>query len=243
MMMARRVFLQALEKGAGFSFVFFLFFMMTSIPIVLLLIGSLTKGNLPGLALALVFAAVIAKDLYRRRLFETCRDMAVLNLTLWFLLGFFSLVQGLNADLPSYLSYLLLAPYAILSGFLVHYLLSRAESDHRRVLLGGVIVSTMIAVISAINGAIISAMHDVTAQTQQLVDANGATAFLPDVVPSFSNPHLSFLLVLILFNIPFINRYVRKSDEKRGLWWYLLPLAVYAVLMLTWQYIKPLLLG
>lgn len=236
--MKKRIFAQVMDKGSGFSFVFFLFFMMSFLPIIMLFFASLYQKNLPGIALALVFGAVLVKDMKQRKLFELCRDMAVLNLTLWFLLGFFTLIQGLTTGLPGILAYLLLVPYALISGYLVFFLLSRADRNREKVLRGGLAVSTMMAIISAINGAIMHALRAVSTQVEQLVLTNGTTPMVAQAIPRFQDPHLSFLLVLVLFNIPFVVYYLAKGNKHRGLWWYLLPVGVYALLTGVWNFLK-----
>ena len=230
-----------MDKGPVFSFVFFFFFMMSALPIPLLFFLSLAANQLFGAALAVTFATILIADFRQRDLFRVCRDLAVLNLTLWLLLGFFSLIEGFATALPGILSYLLLAPYALISGFLVFYLLSRADKKPLRVLKGGVAVSTMIAVISAINGAIMHLMRLASQEAEQLIPSNGLVPMVVNTIPRFTNPHLSFLLVLALFNLPFIFYYLRKSSTRNGLWWYLVPIITYALFAGAWTLIAGLL--
>ncbi|MBD3209492.1 hypothetical protein GF367_03665 [Candidatus Woesearchaeota archaeon] len=242
--MARKrksVFGQAMDRGPGFSFVFFLFFMMSFLPLALLFVLSLFSYNLPGLALALVMGAVLVRDVRLRRLFSLCRDMAVLNMTLWFLLGFFSLMQTLFTAWSGALTYVLLAPYAVISGYLVYYLLSRSERDEKRVFRGGIAVSTMIAVISAINGAIGNAMNILRERVIDAAESGVVEGVAGALSPSTHNPHLAFLLVLVIFNIPFARQYLKKR-HRRGLLLYVIPLMAYALLAGIWSLTKGFLL-
>ncbi|MBN1275784.1 hypothetical protein JXA12_05870 [Candidatus Woesearchaeota archaeon] len=240
------VFRQAAAKGAVFSFVFYLFLMMSALPIIMLFFGSFVTWNPAGLILPLLFGAILARDIKTKNLFRTCRDMAVLNLTMWFLLGLFPLLQSFMAGASGMGFYLLLLPYGIISGYLVYYLLSRADGKRpRRVLWGGVAVSTMMAAISAINGAVTSAINELNERLVGLV-ATGGEAGSP-FISSFGsislNPHLSFLIVLVLFNVPFIRYYWKRGKGKQLFLAYLIPIAVYLALTGIWFAVKDLLLG
>ena len=231
-MVKKNVFLQAMDNGPAYSFWFFAYFMMTTLPIVMLFFYSLFSNNLPGVALAMVFGAILVRQMKLKRLFALCRDMAILNLTLWFLLGFFTFVQSLSSS-SAFVTYLLLTPYALLSGYLTYFLLSRANHDSKEVLHAGVMISTMIAVVSAINGAILSAMMLMREHIASLQVEVGS------VINFFSvqthNPHLAFLLVLVMFNVAFVRNYFRKSKFKKHLLFYLIPLGMYFFLQLIWQ--------
>lgn len=238
--MARKkgVFGRVLDKGAGFSFLFFLFLMMSALPILALFVVSLGRGNLPGIALALMFAGVLVKDVKVGDLFILCRDLAVLNLTLWFLLGFFSVVQAFMEGASGVLTYALLAPYAVISGLLVFFLLHKADGDRRRVLLGGVAVSTMMAAISAINGAVLEAVRSLSEEVAETTGAGVVTA----LNPSGYSPFLAFVLLLVVFNVPFVLYYL-KGRRRRDLWWYVLPVVTYAVLFGLWTLFQDALLA
>lgn len=240
-LMNKRIFVQVMERGPWFSFVFFMFFMMSFLPIIMLFFASLYQKNLLGIVLALVLGAVLARNMKRRKLYEFCRDMALLNLTLWFLLGFFSLIEGIVATLPGILAYILLIPYALISGYLNFYLLSRANKKREKVLYAGIAVSTMIAIISAISGAIMHVLRVASEQSKQIISSNGNTPMITKIIPEFQNPHLSFILVLILFNIPFIVYYFKKGKTKPyRLLWYLIPICAYILLVVLWNLFKGL---
>ncbi|MBW2982793.1 hypothetical protein KY327_00655 [Candidatus Woesearchaeota archaeon] len=238
--MARRksVFGKVMDKGAVFSFLFFLFLMMSALPILALLVVSLGRGNLPGIVLALVFAGILVKDVKVGDLFVLCRDLAVLNLTLWFLLGFFSVVQAFMEGASGFLTYALLAPYAIISGLLIFYFLHKADGDRRKVVLGGVAVSTMMAVISAINGAVLEAVRSLSEEVAETTGVGVVTA----LNPLDYSPFLAFLLLLVVFNVPFVIYYL-KGRRRRDLWWYALPVGVYLVLFGVWSFLKDILLA
>jgi len=240
------VFKQVMARGSLYSFLFFLFFMMSAIPIFLFFFVSLFSTNLPGIALALVFAAIIIRDFRQKNLFNTVRDITILNMTMWFLLGFFTFIQQLFASLQSIFVYVLLAPYAIVSGYLVFYLLSKTDEKQKTIIKGAVAVSTMIAVVSAINGAILAAFRSMS---ETLANSDiGELTGIYKIVERFSweghNPHIAFLVLLIVFNIPFVWSFVKraKKNDRAVLYWYLLPLAAYALLQGAWQIIKSLLL-
>ena len=231
--MRASVFRQTLEKGSLFSFVFYLFFMMSFLPLILLFVISVIKGNLPGITLALLFGGILVRDIKLRNLHHLCRDMAVLNLTLWFLLGFFSLIIGFVQTLPGVFGYIFLAPYAIISGYFVFYLLKRSSKEPWDVLTGGVTVSTMIAVVSAINGAISSALAHLPAY----LAAHGIEVIFTFSMGSF-NQHVAFAGLLVLFNVPFVRYYWKQAKTKRGFLLYVIPVATYFLLSGLWALVK-----
>ena len=215
-MSKKSVFRQALEKGSMFSFVFFLFFMMSTLPLILLFVISLAKKNLPGIALSLVFRAILARDIKVKNLYGMCRDMAVLNLTLWFLLGFFSLIIGFLGSAQGVFGYVFLLPYAMISGYFVFYLLKKSSKHPWDVLMGAVTVSTMMAVVSAINGAIMSALTLLSERLAELESEVGVSIISRFSMGSF-NQHIAFIGILIFFNLPFILYYYNNAKQIK-LW-------------------------
>ena len=238
--MARRsVFGKVMDKGAGFSFLFFLFFMMSTLPILALFVVSLARFNLPGIALALVFGGILVRDMLQEDLFVLCRDMAVLNLTLWFRLGVFNVFQQqFMTGASGLLAYVLLAPYAIISGLLVFYLLRKADGTRKRVLSGGVAVSTMIAVIMAVSGGILDALRTLS----ETVAETTGSGWLSSVNPSAYHPFIGFLVLLVVFNAPFLHYYL-KGRRRWDLWWYALPVGIYFLLFGAWSILKVILLA
>lgn len=233
----KSVFGQALDKGGWFSFVFYLFVMMSFLPLFLLFSISLIKTNLPGIALSLVFGAILARDIKHKNLFATCRDMAVLNLTLWFLLGFFSIITGFINALHGWAGYLFIIPYAIISGYFVFFLLKGSSKKPWDVLTGAVAVSTMIAIVSAINGAIMNAFTMLSARIAELESEVGVAVISRFDIGSF-NQHVAFLSILVFFNIPFVLYYWKKTKNKKGFLLYLIPLAVYVLMVIIWEVVK-----
>jgi hypothetical protein len=237
-MAKKRINVQVADKGFWFSFLFYVFFMMSVIPIFLVIIASLMTNHYSSMLIPIVFATILFFDFKSKNLFRLCRNLTVLNLTLWFLFGFFSLLQQIAQELPSFLTYIILVPYAIISSFMVFYLLSRADRDPKKVIKGGIAVSTMIALISAVNGAIISALKTMTEQAEQIIQSNSTTMLVEKVTPSFHNPHLAFLLVFILFNIPFVRYYWKMSKKRNLLWYYIIPVILYVLLTGLWIVFK-----
>lgn len=241
-MAAKSIFRQGMDKGAIFSFLFFLFFIMAAVPILVLFFISLRATNLPGIVLAMVLGGILVHDLRRRDLFVFCRDMIILNATLWFLLGLLSLVKQLFAGLPPYVTYLLLVPYAAISGLFVFTLLKQSEpkQDRERLLKAGVAISSIIAVVSAVNGAMLATL-DLLVQKAGSVTPVGQ-GLLQHLSLRLHNPHVAFVIVIVLFNISFLKHYL-KGKRRMGLFYYLFPLATYLVLIGLWQALKGLLLN
>lgn len=243
MVSSKSVFAQALERGGFFSFLFFLFFMMCVLPIFLLFVVALIRWHLWALLISLLLIGILVYDFRRRDLFVMSRDMVILNMTLWFLLGFFAFIRQLFVGAPVFLTYALLVPYALVSGGFVFYLLSKAQPfDHVRILRGGVAISVIIALISAVNGAIIDALVTFSEQVKQMPLVDQASAALPTISLEMFNPHVAFLLVLVIFNIPFLFFYW-KGDRRKDLWLYAVPVAVYVMLSLTWRFVAGILLA
>lgn len=226
-----------LNKGPLFSFLWSFFFMMSVVPLFLFFLVSFIKGNLPGIVLALLFGAIIFEQGRQRQLFPLTKTIVLLNLTLWFLLGLFTLIETISSQLRGLFSYLLLTPYALISGFCIFYLFSHATDDQESVLKGAVSVSLMIAIISAINGAIVHALAFIKHHAFELSFPHSDLN-----LPSLKSIHLSFLLVFILFNFPFVKYYLSRGKRKALLLHYLFPLLTYTLLVILGNLFKQLLL-
>ncbi len=191
--------------------------------------------------MAMLFVAILIRDFRQRNLFHMVRDMTILNMTMWFLLGFFTFIQQLFVHLQSIFVYILLAPYAIISGYLVFYLLSNTGENKETIVRGAVAISTMIAVVSAVNGAILTAFR---IMSQTVASSNlGELTGIYVLVERFSwqghNPHLAFLILLVIFNIPFFTYYIRASKKPyTALYWYAVPILTYVLLQGAWQLVR-----
>lgn len=239
----KSIFTQVMDNGGLYSFFFFLFFMMSAVPIVLFFFFSLVSGNLPGIVLAMVFAAILVRDFLQKNLFHTVRDMTILNMTMWFLLGFFTFIQQLFAGLQSIFVYILLTPYAIISGYLVFYLLSKTSESKETIVKGAVAISTMMAVVSAVNGAILAAFRIMseTITSSQLAESTGIYAIVERFSWQGHNPHIAFLVLLLVFNIPFVSYYLKNTKKnRRALYWYAVPVLTYVLLQGAWQLLRSL---
>ena len=239
-MTARKILTQVSGKGSLFNFLFFLFLMMAAVPILFLFFSSLFTMNLPGIVLALVLGAILVNDFKKKDLFILSRDIIILNTTLWFLLGLLSIVKQLFPTMPAFVTYLLLIPYAALSGFMAFTLLKKAEphNNRKRLLRAAVAISSIIAVVSAINGALLSTLELFTTTLQDKV----SISLLDTIVLSLHNPHIAFLIVLVLFNLPFLKHYL-QGKNRRQLLLYLFPVGVYLILTGLWAVFKHLLLA
>jgi hypothetical protein len=235
------VFRQALDKGGWFSFLFFAFLMTSAIPLLLLFLGVLATGKIVGLVVVALFGGLLARQVVRKDLFGLCREMAILNLTLWFLLGFITFFHKLVESTPWYIAYIGLAPYALISGYLVFYLFSSAAQDKSRILRGGVAVSTMMAFISAVNGVAINYLAIISERVAEA--GTGAASKVAGVVAQkMHDPSIGFAITLVFFNLPFLRHYL-KGERRKDLFLYLIPIFLYLTLTGAWYALKNVLLG
>lgn len=238
-MVVKSIFAQVMRRGELYSFVFFMFFIMSVVPLAVLFFTSVGSYNPAGIALVFVLGGILYHDFHNRRLFSLCRDMVLLNVTLWFLLGFFSFIQQFSRG-GGFLTYVFLIPYAVVSGFAVFYLFKGAERKKEVVLKGAVAVSSMIAVVSAINGALLDATRFLFDHLQAL-EQKGVVQLLLRLNEHTHNPHIAFAVVFVLFNIPFVRFYL-KGHRRGDLCLYFFPVGVYVVLAGLWWFVRDLLL-
>lgn len=216
------------RRGVIFTALFWFFFSFSVIPLLALFIYSTISLQIPTLVISLVLLGIITLEMFSRRLYVLSLILVLFNFVLWFIMGFIVLFQGYFDWLPGFTSYLLLAPYAFVSGGMVKMLLWRASKSHEKTLLGGIIVSVMIALVAATTNIVIQLAARVNEGIHSVENIIGLDWVTSLIGGKFYDPTIGFLLVMVVFNNAFVIDYLRaKHTNNTILLWYLVPVAIY----------------
>ncbi len=222
------------KKGPLFTILFLFLFSLCVIPLVVLFFVALSKALVVGTIVFLILIGMILFEIKTKHLYQLVLLIVILNLALWFILGLLSYVKDIFSWLPGVTAYLLMAPYALFSGYVVFYLLWKASSNNaKKTLYGGVIVSTMMAIIAAMTNLIIIIGRSVQSQIKTVENITGiSTSGLSTLFGNtFYNPLVGFLILFVFFNVPFIRLYLTKNKRYYLLVLYLIPIVFFLVLV------------
>lgn len=217
------------SKGPIFRMLFYFFFLMFFVPLLVFLGLAIYKGNIPWLIILLALLGVFTYEIRHNRLYQTCLLMIISNMLLWFVMGLMPFIQNILSWLPGIFTYILLIPYALISGGMTHVLLWKSTHDARKTLRGFVLISMMIALVAVTTDIVRGLATNITDNIEKVGSVAPVLSNLVEKLlqGSLYNPVIGFFLVLIMFNFGTVLRYVRERKSARGLILYLGPIATF----------------
>lgn len=223
------------SKGMVFRLLFYFFFLMFFVPLLIFLGLAFYKGNIPWLIILLTLLGAFMYEIRHNRLYQTCLLMVISNMLLWFVMGLMPFIQNILSWLPGFFTYILLIPYALISGGMTHMLLWKSTYDARKTLRGFVLISMMIALVAVTTDIIRSLATNVSDNIEKVSTITPWLSIITEglLQGPLYNPVIGFFLILVMFNFGTILRYVHERKSARGLLLYAVPIALF--FMFRWM--------
>lgn len=132
-------------------------------------------------------------------------------------------------------AYILIGAISIITGFLAAFIFNKIN-ETKKYIIYGVIYSSILAVIFAVNNGIKNAITKLFGIPQFMTDVaqsgcSGLITAVDYMTTNIFNTTIGFTIALIMFNIPFIIYYIRKEEQNWLLFLlYLIPIIIYIIM-------------
>lgn len=227
----------ASEKGLTYAIILYLFFGFSLLlPLITLVVSIFTANSiLIMFSLAIIIAAIFA--IARARLDWATGIIAIPYIVLMSLITLISMFFNASVAL-----YSIVVVSSIITGLVLAFLYSKLDTIDN-FLKHSISFSSVIAVIFGLNKIIQVTVEELNHRLEALQNS----VVQNTVFSMFSSPTVniekSFLLTMILCNLPFILLFTHRQGKMKEFGWYVLPVAIFVLLLFLAPMISSLIIG
>jgi hypothetical protein len=226
------------QKGTLFMVLFYILLIIFSLQIVAGIVISLILLKFLNLFFLVLFGGLIINYIRKRNLYEILMTIFILSPIGLLILTVFPLLQSFTAigNVPFYA---LISIYTLIVGLLIAFMFSKVSDNFKKYLTTGIIFSSELGLIFAVNSMIAKVYSKYSAQLSKLsaespVSASGLVSMFNSEI---FNATIAFILALVFFNIPYAIFYFKKEDKNPKLFLlYSIPITIFVLLSLILKY-------
>lgn len=232
------------QKGTLFMVLFYILFVIFSLQLVAGIVISLIQLKFLNLIFPLLFGGITINYIRKRNLYGILMIIFLLSPIGLGILILFPLIQSFIAigNVPFYL---LISIHTLIVGLLIAYMFSKVSDNFKKYLTTGVIFSSVLGLIFAINNMIETILSKISVQLSQLSAESPMEAY--GILSMFNseifNANIAFILAFIFFNIPYVIFYFKREDKNPKLFLlYLIPIIIFILLSFILKYVVNIIL-
>jgi len=230
------------QKGAGFVVLFCIILCIFIFELIAVILASIFKSQFIVTFLLIILGGLMFYYL------KKCNFYAVLILLFLFSplgLLLLSLLIFLNSFVlgDSSTFYVFISIHTFVLGLISAFMFDKVRDTFNKYLKTEIILSSVLAIVFAINAFIKSIMLNLSAQMSALQNISSAqtnSLSLPMFNLELFDINIGFILGLIFFNIPYIIFILkRKSKTNNFFLWYLIPILIFVLMTALLNFIVP----
>ena len=233
------------QKGTLFTVLFYILLVIFSLQLVAGIVISLIQLKFLNLIFPLLFGGLIFNYIRKRNLYGILMTIFLLSPIGLLILTVFPLLQSFIAigNVPFYV---LISIHTLIVGLLIAFMFSKVSENFKKYLTTGIIFSSILGLIFAINSMIGTILSKLSAQLSQFSAGSpmGAGGLVSMFNSEIFNANIAFILAFIFFNIPYIIFYLKREDENPKLFLlYLIPIIIFILLSFILKYVANMILA
>jgi hypothetical protein len=233
------------QKGTLFMVLFYILLVVFSLQLIAGIVISLIQLKFLNLIFPLIFGGLTINYIRKRNLYGILMTIFLLSPIGLLILAVFPLLQSFIAigNVPFYV---LISIHTLIVGLLIAYMFSKVSENFKKYLTTGVIFSSILGLIFAINSMIGTILSKLSAQLSQLSAGSpmGASGLVSMFNSEIFNANIAFILAFIFFNIPYAIFYLKREDKNPKLFLlYLIPIIIFILLSFILKYVANIILS
>ena len=233
------------QKGTLFIVLFYILLVVFSLELIAGIVISLIQLKFINLIFPLLFGWLTINYIRKRNLYGILMTIFLLSPIGLLILTIFPLLQSFIAigNVPFYV---LISIHTLIVGLLIAYMFSKVSENFKKYLSTGIIFSSVLGLIFAINSMIGNILSKLSAQLSQLSAGSpmGAGGLVGMFNSEIFNANIAFILAFIFFNIPYVIFYFKRKDKNTKLFLlYLIPILIFILLSFILKYVANMILA
>lgn len=220
------------QKGTLFKVLFYFLTIFFSLQLITEIIFLLIQLRFITLIIPLIFGSLLILVIHKRNLNGVLMTIFLLSPIGLSTLAVFPLLQSFMA-FGNLLSYVLISIYTLVTGLIIAYMFNKVCLNFKKYLISGIVFSSILGFVFAINNVIVTTLLTLYEQMSQLSANNiqGQFKILTIFNPNFINTNIAFILAILFFNIPYAIFYFKRENKKIKLFLlYLIPITIFILL-------------
>ncbi len=227
------------QKGPAFMILFYILLVIFSLQLIAGIVISLFQSNFLNLVFPLIFGGFIINYILKKKLYEILMIIFILSPFGLLILTAYPLFQSFIAA-ENNLIYVLISIHTLIVGTLIAFMFDKIIKTFKKYLTTGIIFSSILGLIFAINNMIGLLISKLSAHLSQLSAENpaGVSEFASIFNSEIFNANIAFTLALIFFNVPYTIFYFKREDKNSKLFLiYLIPIVLFILLSFVLKYL------